>query len=159
MTSKRWVFAAISFAVIMGACQKPPEFTAADEAIVKGMFDSTVVWFKARKFNEWSMEFAPNAFLQPPNGKTVTGRAGLVAWASAFPPIEAMSFSNVKVSGEGNTAMGTSDFTLKLKDVPADTGKQIIVVRRGADGKWAIIGGGFNSDLPPVIMPATPVKK
>ena len=55
--------------------------------------------------------------------------------------------------------MGTSDFMLKLKDVPADTGKQIIVVRRGADGKWAIIGGGFNSDLPPVIMPATPVKK
>jgi ketosteroid isomerase-like protein len=159
MTSKRWVVAAISFAVIMGACQKPPEFTAADEAIVKGMFDSTVVWFKARKFNEWSMEFAPNAFLQPPNGKTVTGRAGLVAWASAFPPIEALSFTNVKVSGEGNTAMGTSDYTLKLKDVPADTGKQIVVVRRGADGKWAIIGGGFNSDLPPVMMPAAPVKK
>ena len=159
MTSKRWVFATMSFALIMGACQKPPEFTAADEAIVKGMFDSTVVWFKARKFDEWSMEYAPTAFLQPPNGKTVTGRAGLVAWASAFPPIEAMSFSNVEVSGEGNTAMGTSDFILKLKDAPADTGKQIIVARRGADGKWAIIGGGFNSNLPPVMMPATSVKK
>lgn len=140
MTSKRWVVAVISFAVM-------------------GMFDSTVVWFKAGKFKEWSMEFAPDAFMQPPNGKTVTGRAALLTWASAFPPIEAMSFSNVKVSGEGNTAMGTSDYTLKMKDVPTDTGKQIIVARRSAAGAWAIIGGGYNSDLPLVVNPAGPVKK
>jgi ketosteroid isomerase-like protein len=158
MTPKSWAVAAVCFTLAAGACQKPAEFTAADEATIKGMFDSTVVWYKARKFNEWSMLYAENGFLQPPNGKTLTGRAGLVAWANAFPPIEDITFTNVKVSGDGNMAMGSSDYTLKAKGAPADTGKQVVVARRGADGKWTVIGAGFSSDLPLAPVPAAPAK-
>ena len=162
MSSKRWGIAAVCLTMLTGACQKPPAFTAADEAVVKGMFDSTVVWLKAKKFNEWSMNFADNGFLQLPNAKSATGRPGLIAWANALPPLEEFSFSNVKVAGTGNMAMGTSDYALKFAGMPADTGKQLVVIHRSADGKWSIAAASFNSDLPPAPMPAAakaPAKK
>jgi ketosteroid isomerase-like protein len=118
-----------------------------DEATIKGMFDSTVVWFKAGKFDSWAAGFSDNAYLQSPNGKTATGHAALVAWANSFPPIESLSFTNVQVSGDGNMAYGSSDYALKLKDAPADTGKQLVVAHRGSDAQWKVVAVSFNSDL------------
>jgi len=143
---------------VIGACQKAPEFTAADEAGLKSQIDSANVWIKARKFDLWVGRFADDAFLQPPNAKTATGHTALLAWANALPPMEALVFSNVQVTGDGNMAMGTTDYTLKFQGAPADTGKQIVVFRRSADGKWKTIGVSFSSDLPPIAMPAAPAK-
>jgi len=154
-TSRHWGIAAVSLVLLAGACQQPAQFTAADEATLKGMFDSTVVWFKAKKFDKWAAGFAADASLQPPNAKTVTGSAALLAWANGFPTLEELAFPNVKVAGDGNMAYGTSDYELKPQGGPADTGKQMVVFHRGADGKWAIVGVSFSSDLPvPVPAPA-----
>jgi ketosteroid isomerase-like protein len=100
----------------VGGCQaRPAEFTTDDESTVRAMFDSTVANIRAGDWTTWSQQFTDNAVLQPPNAKPVTGRAAILAWGKAFPPVEEISFSNVQVAGDGNMAYGTSVYVLKLK--------------------------------------------
>ena len=153
--------AALSAALAVG-CTKAPAFTAEDETAVRAFFDGTVKNVNAGNFEAWAAQFADDAVFQPANGQTVTGRAAILAWGKALPPMEHMVFSNVKVSGEGNMAWGTSHYAIKMTGVPADTGKQLVVFKRSADGKWGIVAGGFNSDLPlptPAASKAAPASK
>src|SRR5438046_2902380 len=136
--------------------QSAGQMSAADEAAVRGMADSTVVWFKAGNFKSWSGLWTDDAVLQPPNAKAVTGGpASREAWGKAFPPVENLSFSDVKVMGDGNIAYGTTTYVLKVQGAPADTGKQLFVARKQADGNWKLVAGSFNSDLPAPMAPAT----
>ena len=130
-------------------CQPRSQFTAQDEAQVRAVFDSALTYVQKGDWASWSALFSEAAFLQPPNGATVSGRARLRAWGEAFPPIESATWPNVQVSGgDGNIAYGTSAWTLKLKGLPADSGKQLAVLRRNGNGKWEVVGVSFNSDLP-----------
>ncbi len=138
--------------VALGACQaEAPQFTAEDEAITRGMFDSTVANIRAGDWSTWSEQFTDNAVLHAPNAPLVSGRAAILAWGQALPPVEEINFSDVQVSGDGNMAYGTSAYVLKLQGLPADRGKQLIVFRRAAGEGWQIPAGSFNSNLP---MPA-----
>lgn len=161
MSRSRTVACFLASLVALGACQaRQGEFTAEDESKVRAMFDSTVANILAGDWTSWSRRFTENAVLQPPNAKPVTGRAAILAWGSAFPPVEEFSFSNVSVAGEGNMAYGTSDFILKVQGAPADTGKQLVVFRRSAAGSWEIPAVGFSSNLAapaPAPAPSAPV--
>lgn len=149
----RWL--ALGLLTLLG-CQPPAaQFTAADEAAIRGRFDSSLGYIRANDWTAWAGGFREDAILQPPNGPTVSGRAALDAWGHAFPPIENISWTNVQVWGEGDMAYATSAYGLKLKDQPADSGKQLVVLRRGASGTWETVAVSFNSDVP---LPA-PVKK
>jgi ketosteroid isomerase-like protein len=123
-------------------------FTAQDEATVRGMFDSATRYIKAGDWSSWAAQSSENGFLQPPNGPTIRGRPNLLAWGQAFPQIEDFSFDNVEVWGDGNLAYGTSGYTLKLKDLASDTGKQLVVFRRVSGGPWKVVAASFSSDLP-----------
>lgn len=137
-----------------GCSSRPVEFTTEDESTVRAMFDSTVANIRADDWNAWSRRFAENAVLYPPNAKPVMGRAALLAWGEAFPPLEELSFSDVQVVGVGDMAYGTSAYVLKLEGSPPDTGKQLVVFRRAPGGRWEIPAGAFNSNL---AQPASPL--
>jgi ketosteroid isomerase-like protein len=142
-------------ALMMGvaACQtRPAEFTNQDEATLRAMFDSTPGYLTTGNFSKWASEFSEDAVLQPPHARSVKGRENLVAWAKTLPPMENLAFTNVQISGEGNSAYGTSDYALKSKGLPADSGKQLVVFRRSGNDNWEIVVGGFSSDLP---LPST----
>jgi ketosteroid isomerase-like protein len=133
----------------LSGCQaRGTQFTSEDASRLRGMFDSTVANIRAHDWSTWSKQYTDDAVLQPPNAKTVKGRAAILAWGQAFPPMETLSFSNVQVSGEGDMAYGTSDYVLKVQGMPADTGKQLVVFRRSPSGKWEIPAVSFSSDLP-----------
>jgi ketosteroid isomerase-like protein len=123
-------------------------FTAQDQAALRGMVDTCARYINAGNWTAWAALYSEDGRLQPPNAPAITGRANLVAWGQAFPKIEAISFFDVELWGEGNIAYGTSGYTLKLKDLPPDTGKQLVVWRRSADRKWSVVAASFNSDLP-----------
>ena len=142
--------------ILLGCQQPPPAFTADDDSHVRSMFDATVTNIKAGNWTEWSRQFSDNAVLQPPNAKAVRSRAAILAWGQAFPPVEALSFANVEVTGEGNWAYGTSDYVLKVQGAPVDSGKQLVVLRRAASGTWEIPAVSFSSNLPPVPPAPTP---
>jgi ketosteroid isomerase-like protein len=145
----------------LGGCQGgSPQFAATDESTTRAMFDSTVVNIRAGNWAKWSEQFSDNAVLQPPNAPPVTGRAAILAWGQAFPPIEDLSFSDVQVTGDGNMAWGSSGYVLKVQGQPADTGKQLVVFRRRSGGTWEIPAVSFSSNLPaPAPAPATGTPK
>lgn len=145
--AKRWALVIAPF--VLG-CQPPSarQFTAADEKVVRDMADITVAAFKSANFGPWLDLWTDEAILQPPNAQTVVGREGRVAWSKAFPPLEDLRFGNVHVTGDGNFAFGTTTYMLKPKGLPPDSGKQLFIARRQDDGKWKLVAGSFNSDLP-----------
>lgn len=140
---------------LMACGSSPAQFTAADEAAVRGLFDSTVTRVKAADWTGWAGEFTDSAVFHPSNAKALNGRAAIHAWGQAFPPIEQFSMWDVHVWGEGNLAYGTSAIGIKVKDAPADTSKQLIVFRRSPVGRWEVAAVSVNSDLAP--MRAAPV--
>jgi uncharacterized protein (TIGR02246 family) len=149
----RLVLAAVAFASLAVGCRPPAaQFTAADEAAVRSVFDTVVRSIRAGDFAAWAAQFADSAEFLPPNGPRVVGRAAIETWASARPP-EEFSFSDLAISGEGSLAYATSAMTIKLPGLPVDTEKQLVVLRRGADGTWQVVAVSVNSDLP---MPGGP---
>jgi ketosteroid isomerase-like protein len=131
------------------ACEAAPrQFTAADEKVVRDMADITVASFKSANFGPWLDLWTDDAILQPPNAPAVAGREGRAAWSKAFPSLEDLRFDNVRVTGDGNLAYGTTTYMLKPRGMPADSGKQLFIARRQDDGKWKLVAGSFNSDLP-----------
>ena len=154
-------FALSSFALaaVVGACQtqRPPaQLSAQDMANVRAVFDSTVPRLRAGNYGAWASEFSEDSRFFPPNAKPVIGRAAIEAWGHTMPPVEQFSFSDVQVSGAGDLAWGTSAYALKLKDLPVDSGKQLVVLHRAAGGAWEVIAGSFNSNMPlpqPAAMP------
>lgn len=146
-------FASAAFLSLMViGCQQAPARPAAlgqeDMSALRAMFDSTVSWVRAANWTAWAGQYSDDALLQPPNAPAVHGRAALLAWGQAFPPVEALDFSNVQVSGEGNLAYGTSDYSMTVQGAPVDVGKQLVVFRKGEDGQWHVVAVSFNSDLP-----------
>ena len=117
-----------------------------DVATIEEMFATAVRLVRAGDWAGWAALYAKDAVLHPPNLAAIRGWAAIHKWGVAFPPVEAIAFSNVQVSGEGNLAYGTSRFKLRTRGLPTDTGKQLIVLRRGTSG-WAVVAASFNSDL------------
>ena len=118
-----------------------------DVATLEGTFGAVVRLVRASDWAGWAALFAEDAVFHPPNGPAVRGRAAIREWGDAFPPLEAFDFSNVEVSGEGNVAYGTSGYSLTVKGLPLDNGKQLVVFRRGTSS-WQVVAVSFNSDLP-----------
>jgi ketosteroid isomerase-like protein len=146
--------------VALAACSSPsPQFTSADEAEVRALFDSTVARVKAADWTSWAGEYADSAVFQPPNAKGLNGRAAILAWGQSFPPVEQFGMWDVQVWGEGNLAYGTSAIGTKLKGAPADTLKQLVVFRRSPAGRWEVAAASFNSDRPAVATPEVAVPK
>jgi ketosteroid isomerase-like protein len=141
-------------ALAFTGCSSPSaQFTAADEAEVRALFDSTVKRVSAGDRTSWAGEFTDSAVFQPSNAKVLHGRAAILAFGQAFPPVEQFSMWDVQVWGEGNLAYGISALAIKVKDAPADTSKQLVVFRRSPAGRWEVAAASVNSDLAPAAAP------
>jgi ketosteroid isomerase-like protein len=119
-----------------------------DVAALRQTFDDSVRLINAADWTGWAALYGEDGLLQPPNAPAIRGRSRLAEWGEAFPAIENLSLSDIEVHGEGNLAWGASGYTLKLRDLPPDRGKQLVVFRRTADGHWKVVAACFNSDLP-----------
>lgn len=151
----------IAAGFLLAACQPqaPAELTAEDEATIRATFDASLAAIRAADWPAWAALFAEDGVLHPPHAPAQSGREAIQEWAEAYPPIEAIDFQDVRVRGAGNLAYATSSYTVTVTGSPPDTGKQLVVFRRGPNGKWEAVAGSFNSDLPlpaPAAQPATP---
>ena len=153
------VFISLSVVSALLACQqRASELNEQDAATLRATFDSTVQRIRAGNYAAWAEEFSDDARFYAPNAPPVIGRAAVLAWGQALPPVEQFGFSDVQIAGAGNLAYGTSAYTLKLKDLPADSGKQLVVFERANDGRWEVVAGSFNSNLP-LPQPAAPAPR
>ncbi len=118
-----------------------------DIATVEGMFHTILRLVRAGDWAGDAALWAEEGVVHPPNGPAVRGRSAIQQWHENFPPIEAIDFSNLQVAGEGNVAYATYGYILKIKGMPPDTGKALVVLRRGASG-WEFVAASYNSVLP-----------
>jgi len=123
-------------------------FTAKDEAAIRSLSDAVVRYIRAGDWANWARLYAEDGVLQPANGPRVQGHRNLVAWGRSLPQVEDLAHDNVRVWGEGNLAYGTCGYTRRLKGLPPDKGKELIVFRRASDGGWKVVAASVNSDLP-----------
>ena len=128
---------------------QPAEFTAEDQATIRKMFDARVANIRAGDWTAWSLQHADSIIVQPPNAPALNGRAAILAWGKSFPPVDSLVLSNIRIWGEGNVAYATSAYTLKLRDLPVDTGKELLVFRRPSGGTWEVVLFSLSSDSPP----------
>ena len=128
------------------------QFTAADETEVRALFDSTAARINARNWTAWAGEFSDSAVMHQSNTKAVRGRAAILAFGQAFPPVEQFALWDVQVTGEGNLAYGTSAAGWKMKGAAPDTLKQLVVFRRAPAGRWEVVAVSVTSDRPPAAL-------
>ena len=148
--------ATLAFTACQSRAPSSAQFTAADEAEVRGLFDSTGTRVSAGRWADWAGEFTDSAVMQPANQKALHGRPAVLAYGQAFPPLEQFSMWDVQVRGDGNLAYGTSAIGMKMKGAPADTAKQLVVFQRNPAGRWEVVAVSVNSDRPPAPPPPTP---
>jgi ketosteroid isomerase-like protein len=140
--------------MMLEACgPRPAEFTAQDEDTIRRMFDARVANIRAGDWVAWSRQHADSVIVQPAHAPAIRGRAALLAWGRAFPPIDSLALSDIRVWGEGNVAYATSAYVLKLKDLPLDRGKELLVFQRPLGGDWLVVAFSLSSDLPPPTPP------
>lgn len=149
-----WMLTCLALSALACAATGP-QFTAQDEAAIRAEFEASIKDVQAGNWDAWAALYADDAVLQPPNAPAVRGHAALLSWGRAFPPVESASEANLQIHGDGNLAWATTDWSLQIKGMPADHGKELIVLKRGADGKWMVEAGSFSSDVPlPAPAPA-----
>jgi len=139
----------VASALVVTACQSPStELSSDDIATIREMFDTTVEAFNSGNMEPWVAMWAEDAVLHPPNAPMVEGRDAIAAFGEAFPDMEEMTFSGVRVWGKGDLAWGVSAYSMTLVGVAPDTGKQLVVFKRSEAGTWEVVAASFNSDLP-----------
>jgi len=134
--------------VLSGCQSSASRFTDQDASAVRGLFDSVVTDIRAANADAWVAHFADDARFHRSNGPALVGRAAILAWGKGFPPVKTFTFGPAEVSGEGNLAYGWSSVVSQFGDFPVDTAKQLVVFRRGADGRWRVEAVSVSSDLP-----------
>ncbi len=127
------------------------QLTDQDAAAIRTVFDTSARLLEAGDFPAWSELWAEDAVMMPPNNPSAKGRAAILAFGEAYPEIRAISFTDVRIEGTGDLAVGTSAFSMTIVPQGAgeiqDTGKQLVVFRKQSDGKWLASTCMFNSDL------------
>lgn len=156
MRATTLVHAIAAVVVTVGCRSRSADFTAQDEATIRGMFDARVADIRAGDWVKWASQHAEDCIVQPANAPTIKGRAALLAWGRSFPPIDSFSLADIQVWGEANVAYATSAYTLKLRNLPVDKGKELFVFRRPPGGQWQVVAFSLSSDLPPQAPASAP---
>lgn len=113
-----------------------------------GVFDSVVADIRAAKWASWGDHFSDDARYFATGAPAFVGRGTIANWGKSLPPLESFSVGPAEVHGDASLAWAWSAVYLKFRDLPADTAKQLVVFRRGADRKWVIQAVSINTDLP-----------
>lgn len=146
--------------LVVAACQQSAatssELSEEDKTAIRGVFTSVVNSIRAADWDAFTATFADDAVFHPANSPALHGRDAIKQWVTAGPkPGPAFDFTNVQVFGAGNLAYATSDIAMNFEGMPADQGKQLVVLRKDAAGTWKTVAVSFNSDTQMAPPPTT----
>ena len=119
------------------------------DRIVK-TFQDTLFDIPKERFEDWLAHWTEDARLMPPGTADVVGRDALSQWMRDWPSIKRFEVLDTDVDGEGNLAVLICHFVRVLttpdgKEVE-QYGRQVLKLRRQADGRWLIAAAIFNAD-------------
>ncbi len=90
---------------VAAGCQAgPAPLSPADQQALRASVDSFTQRVKRADWPAATALYATDVHFMPPNQPAVEGRAALLAWMQAFPPLSSFNTTVDEVSGEGNVA-------------------------------------------------------
>ncbi len=98
--------------------------------------------------------YTENATTQPPNNEPLLGRQAVQNFMQAGfdAGLKDLALTTVSVEGSGDTAYEVGAYTIKVapegKAAMTDSGKYMVVWKRGVDGMWRLHADMWNSNLP-----------
>ncbi|MEM1129863.1 MAG: DUF4440 domain-containing protein [Pseudomonadota bacterium] len=119
-----------------------------DVAQIKQVITDWTDAFVAGNLSEWDSFWATDAVLMPPGQARIDGEGKLNAFASTppFDDVASASFTDWDVVGRDDLAVVTNDITLMSETTGTPSvAKQVIVLRRNANGNWLIQAVMFNT--------------
>ncbi|HEX6250824.1 MAG TPA: SgcJ/EcaC family oxidoreductase [Gemmatimonadaceae bacterium] len=149
--------------LLIAGCQQrvATTTTLADEdlAAVEQLFASVADAIRGQDWDAFLATFADDAVFHPVDSPALEGKAAIEEWVRAGPAAEPeFAFTDVQVFGEGNLAYGTSNIHLALEGMPAQSGKQLVVLRKDGTGSWKTVAVSYNLDAPMQPDTAAPVQ-
>ena len=134
---------------VLSCAPQPSELAATDLTAIRQRFDSVARHVSAEDNAAWARDFTPDAVFMFANTPAVRGREAIQKWGETGPKATSLTFTDLQIHGAGDLAWATSAYSLTLEGIPVpDTGKQLVVLQRQADGSWLTIAASVSSDLP-----------
>lgn len=141
---------------LFGCAQPANELSEADLATIRERFDEVARHVSAEDNAAWANDFTEDGIFMIGNTPAVRGRAAIQKWGETRPNVTSLTFSDIQIHGRGDLAWATSAYSSTVEGMPApDTGKQLVVLQRQADGSWRTVAASVSSDLPPSANLAT----
>ncbi len=148
--------AAACLALALGCSPAPPaELTDADRDAIRQYFDEVARNLSPEDNEAWANGFTEDALLMFQNTPTIRGRQAIRAWGedtseTGSPVALSVSFSDIEIHGSGDWAWVTTSSTATFEGVEGPNRlRQLLVLKRQADGTWLTAAAHVSSDLPP----------
>jgi len=105
----------------------------------------------ARNYPAWANCFTEDALFMFAHSPTVKGRAAIEEWGRNGPKVVRLTFSDIEIHRcSDDLAWLTSAYQLVFEGLAEpDVGKQLVLLKRQADGSWKTLAASVSSDLPP----------
>lgn len=140
--------------IAMAGCQPsgPAQLSEEDHAAIEEVTTAFVDAFRRADWDAVAGLYAENAVLLPPNTDAVIGRAAILDFLKAFPPVTQFGIENLEIQGSGEMAVirGVYTMTIEVEGMPPvdDHGKFVELRYKQADGSWPLQWDIFNSSVP-----------
>lgn len=123
-------------------------FDRSDAGVRQGRADFKEA-FNKQDAASLAMVFTEEATLMPPNMPLLTGRAGIQSfWQAGFTRgLSHIEKTPVYIEVLGDTAIEMNRYVVTVGERKVQ-GKDMLVWRRGTDGKWRIAADIWNNDQP-----------
>ncbi len=146
----RW--AGLGLALTLGCAPTATELSEEDLAAIRLRFDEVARHVSAEDNAAWANDFTEDAVFMIANTPAVRGRAAIQEWGETGLNVTSLTFSDIQIHGSGDLAWATSAYSMTVEGVPEpDTGKQLVLFQRQADGSWLTLAASVSSDLPPPV--------
>jgi ketosteroid isomerase-like protein len=143
---------ALTVAACQPAAEAPATLSEEDEAAIQGILDSYAANVRAQDWATLVTYYADDAVRMPPNEPMQQGRAAIMAWLEAQPPVTGFTLTPQLVSGRADLAYARGTFTFDLAPPDAEPvsmiGKWHAIYERQADGSWLCVSDIWNTDAP-----------
>ena len=144
----RLVIVAIVFA--LGCTTPVRDLSEADLAAIRERLDDLARHGGAEDNVAWANDFTEDGIFLIGNTPALRGRAAIQKWGETGMKLTSLTFSDIQIHGSGDLAWATCATSCTLEGVTEpETGKELLVLQRQADGSWLLVAVSVSSDLPP----------
>jgi ketosteroid isomerase-like protein len=154
---------AVPIAILASACRPsaPAPLSEADKAAMKQAIEPALAMLTSPSpdWQAFVSIYAEDAMVIPGGVQPFVGHDAILGLLKTLPVLAEYKEVSERLEGSGNLAYQVWTYMARIEPpgapVVVDTGKEVFVWRKGADGSWKVVVDIFNSIMPQ--PSATPV--